>query len=142
MILRAAPISDLALLLKKPVERISLPSSAWFAAAKSAISGYFRNRPGGTSLTRLSVHCAERMVATSNSQQLRWSSGTAGLGYIWSSSSRILRTRAARAAAVLGRGTSLGGVACLGKLLFSQIFIGGPPEHRLARTANLESMPR
>src|ERR1700691_6168432 len=111
MILRAAPMSDLALLLKKPVERISPPSSAGFAAAKSAISGYFRNKPGVTSLTRLSVHCADRMVATSSSQQLRWSSGTVGRGYIWSSSLTILRTRLARSAAVLGRGTSFGGVA-------------------------------
>src|ERR1700693_4022077 len=73
--------------------------------------GYFAKRAGVTSLTRLSVHCADRMVATSSSHALRWSSGTFGLGYISSSSLIILATRAARSAAVLGRGTNLGGVA-------------------------------
>jgi hypothetical protein len=48
----AAPISALALLLKKPVERMSWDSSAWLAPAKSRIVGYFRNSPGVTSLTR------------------------------------------------------------------------------------------
>jgi len=32
--------------------------------------GYFLKRPGVTSLTRLSVHWAERMVATRSSQGL------------------------------------------------------------------------
>ncbi len=67
-ILRAAPEMDLALLLKKPVERMSWASSAWFAAAKSWTVGYLRKSPGVTMLTRRSVHCAERIVATSNSQ--------------------------------------------------------------------------
>ena len=35
--------------------------------AKSWMVGYFRNRPGVTSFTRLSVHWAERMVATRSS---------------------------------------------------------------------------
>jgi hypothetical protein len=35
MIFFAAPITDLALLLKKPVERMSAASSAWLTAAKS-----------------------------------------------------------------------------------------------------------
>jgi len=67
-ILFAAPITDFDLLLKNPVERISFASSAWLACAKSSIAGYFLNKPGVTSLTRLSVHCAERIVATSNCQ--------------------------------------------------------------------------
>ena len=78
----AAPIRALDLLLKKPVERISWPNSAWLACAKSETVGYFLNKPGVTSLTRLSVHCADRMVATSSSQALRWSNGTFGSGYI------------------------------------------------------------
>ena len=63
----AAPTIDLALLLKNPVERISWASTSGATAAKSWGVGYLANRPGVTSLTRLSVHCAESMVATSNS---------------------------------------------------------------------------
>src|SRR5579872_3704 len=70
--------------------------------------GYLRNRAGVTSLTRLSVHWAERIVATSSSQALRWYSGICTSGYIRSNNSMIFWTRRARSAAVLGRGTSLG----------------------------------
>src|ERR1035438_1412904 len=61
----AAPTIDFALLLKNPVLRISFASTSWRTAAKSRGVGYLAKRPGVTSLTRLSVHCAERMVATS-----------------------------------------------------------------------------
>ena len=66
----AAPTIDLALLLKNPVDRISWASTSGLTAAKSAGVGYFANSPGVTSLTRLSVHCADRIVATSNSHGL------------------------------------------------------------------------
>src|SRR5271165_1019258 len=107
----AAPIRDLALLLKNPVERISCASSAWFALARSATVGYLAKRPGVTSFTRLSVHWAERIVATSNSQALRWVSAHVALGYIASRARRIFPTRAFLSAAVLGRGTRRGGAA-------------------------------
>src|SRR5689334_13863086 len=66
---------------------------------------YLRNRPGVTSLTRLSVHCAERMVATSSSQAFEWRKAQVAAGYISSSTARIFWTRAFRSAAVLGLGT-------------------------------------
>src|SRR5277367_7019384 len=107
----AAPISDFALLLKNPVERISCASSAWLAFAKSAIVGYLANKPGVTSLTRLSVHCAERIVATRSSHALLWVSAQVAFGYIASSDLRMRAVRAFLSAAVLGRGTRRGGVA-------------------------------
>src|ERR1700730_7177290 len=79
---RAASTKDLALLLKKPVLRISFASTSGRAAAKSSGVGYLANNPGVTALTRLSVHCAERMVATSNSQGLLWCSAHVAAGYI------------------------------------------------------------
>src|ERR1035438_5614788 len=80
--------------------------------------GYLAKRRGVTSFTRLSVHCADRMVATSSSHASRWRSGTFGLGYMSSSSLIVLATRAARSPAVLGRGTNLGGVAFFVTLIF------------------------
>src|SRR5579875_333674 len=52
----AAPINALALLLKKPVDRMSWASSSCDAFAKSSIVGYFSKSPGVTLLTRSSVH--------------------------------------------------------------------------------------
>ena len=63
----AAPTIDFDLLLKNPVLLMSCASTSGRTAAKSCGVGYFLNRPGVTSLTRLSVHCAERIVATSSS---------------------------------------------------------------------------
>src|SRR3989442_170992 len=103
MILRAAPVIDFALLLKNPVERISLAKTSGRTAAKSAGVGYLANSPGVTSLTRLSVHCAERMVATSNSQGVRCVSAQVTSGYIRSRPCRISAMRAFRPAAVFGR---------------------------------------
>ena len=59
-----APRILLVLLRKKPVERISLSKVAGFACAKARASRYFLNSPGVTTFTRLSVHCALRIVAT------------------------------------------------------------------------------
>src|SRR5580704_9805695 len=107
-----------------------MPSSAWLAAAKSWIVGYFSKRPGVTSLTTLSVHCAERIVATSNSQQSRWCRGTVGWGYISSRILRILPRRVLRSAAVLGRGISFGGVAFGGFFVATPLSShGGPAAH-------------
>src|SRR5258708_16392619 len=64
--------------------------------------GYFANKPGVTSFTRLSVHCAERMVATSSSQGVWCERAQVTPGYILSKPCRIFLTRAARSAAVLG----------------------------------------
>src|SRR5260370_42219937 len=66
----AAPTSDFDLLRKNPVGRMSGSSSSGFNAAKAAGVGYFLNNSGVTLLTVASVHCAERIVATSNSQAL------------------------------------------------------------------------
>ena len=103
--LPAAPTIDLALLLKKPVLRMSCASTSGRTAAKSCGVGYLANRPGVTSLTRLSVHCAERMVATSNSQGLLWCSAQVASGYMRSRRRRISARRCLRSAAVFGRGT-------------------------------------
>ena len=70
MILRAAPTTDFDLLRKNPVERMSGSSSSGCKAAKCSGVGYFLKRIGVTMFTRTSVHCAERMVATSNSHAL------------------------------------------------------------------------
>ena len=56
--------------LRFAVERMSFARTSGFTAAKSFGVGYLANNPGVTSLTRLSVHCAERIVATSSSQGL------------------------------------------------------------------------
>ena len=76
------PVIDSALLLKNPVERISFAKTSGRTAAKSPRVGYLANSPGVTSLTRLSVHCAERIVATSNSHGLRCSKAQVASGYM------------------------------------------------------------
>src|SRR6266516_2584749 len=111
----AAPTIDFALLLKNPVLRISFANTSGRTAAKSSGPAYFANRPGVTSLTRLSVHCAERIVSTSNSHGLRCVSAQVTSGYIWSRRFRISATRAWRSAAVLGRATRANGGGFLGK---------------------------
>ena len=63
---------DLDLLLKKPVERMSSARTSGRTAAKSCGVGYLRKSSGVTSFTRLSVHCAERIVATRSSQGELW----------------------------------------------------------------------
>jgi len=101
----AAPTIDLALLLKKPVLRMSFANTSGATAAKSAIVGYLANNPGVTSLTRLSVHCAERIVATRSSQGLWCSNAHVASGYISSRPARISATRCFRSAAFFGRFT-------------------------------------
>ena len=66
----AAPTTDFDLLRKKPVERISGSSCSGFKAAKASTVGYFLKISGVTMLTRTSVACADRIVATSNSHAL------------------------------------------------------------------------
>src|SRR6476660_9637372 len=58
-----APRILLVLLRKKPVERISVSNVAGLALANARASGYFLNSAGVTMFTRLSVHCALKMVA-------------------------------------------------------------------------------
>src|SRR5882724_2457809 len=55
--------------------------------------GYFSKSTGVTMFTRTSVHCAERIVATTSSQALLWVSAQVTSGYIRSKPSRIARTR-------------------------------------------------
>ena len=62
----------LALLRKKPVLWIAFSIAGSGAAAKAAGSGYFLNSSGVTMFTRSSVHCAERIVATSSSKGDSW----------------------------------------------------------------------
>jgi hypothetical protein len=49
---------------KKPVDLIIASSSFGFAAAKSLVVLYFLKSAGVTIFTRLSVHCADKTVAT------------------------------------------------------------------------------
>src|SRR5580704_2334304 len=107
--------------------------------------GYFAKSPGVTSFTRLSVHCADRIVATKSSHASRCSRGTFGWGYISSSSLIILATRAARSAEVLGRGTNLGGVAfvfvTLGSSLLAKIsYYASPLSSHLADACGARSI--
>src|SRR5262245_60319943 len=94
VIFLAAPTIALALLLKNPVERMSWAKTSGRTAAKSAGVGYFANNPGVTRFTLLSVHCADRMVATNNSHGLWWMSAQVTSGYILSRRRRISATRA------------------------------------------------
>src|ERR1017187_4391272 len=55
-----------ALLRKKPVDLMAASISANGASAKSLALRYFLNSSVVTMFTRLSVHCAERIVATSS----------------------------------------------------------------------------
>ncbi len=61
---RAHPWIDFALARKKPVDRIAASTFARGARAREAGSGQVRNRSRVTMLTRASVDCAERIVAT------------------------------------------------------------------------------
>ena len=56
---------------KKPVETICFSSDACLARASAWASGYFAKSAGVTMFTRASVDCADRIVATSNSNALR-----------------------------------------------------------------------
>jgi hypothetical protein len=70
----------LALLRKKPVERISRSRVSWGVRAQSRAVRYFANSAGVTMFTRLSVHWAERMVATASSMGVRQSSSQCASG--------------------------------------------------------------
>ena len=69
---RPAPCRDFALLRKKPVVRASSSSSSRAAAAIALGVGKARKSAGVTRLTRTSVHCAERIVATVSCHALLW----------------------------------------------------------------------
>ena len=56
----------LALFLKKPADRISFSSVACGVFAQSLADVYFLKSGGVMTLTRLSVHCAERIAAMAN----------------------------------------------------------------------------
>src|ERR1700722_4433247 len=71
------------------------------ALAIAAGVGKRRKSTGVTMLTRASVHCAERMVATSSSHGLRCSSAQVAPGYAFCKPAMIF---AMRAGEVLSRG--------------------------------------
>ena len=77
---RPNPIKDVALFRKKPVDRMISSSSARSAAAYSAADGYRENTTGVTRLTRTSVVCADRMVATASSYGVLKSSSALASG--------------------------------------------------------------
>src|SRR2546426_3785617 len=60
---------------------------------------YFAKRCGVTMLTRASVHCADRIVATTSSSALWWWSAQVASGYSRFSRAMIFRARALRSAA-------------------------------------------
>ena len=78
---------------------MSAPNSVGWAWAKSSMRLYLANKPGVTMLTRLSVHWAERIVATSNSHGELCVSSQTTPGYIWLSVVRIDSMRCLRSAA-------------------------------------------
>src|SRR3954469_21986911 len=84
---------DFDLLRKNPVERMSGSSSSGFKRAKCCGVGYFLKMAGVTMFTRASVHCADRMVATSSSQALRCVSAHCTFGYVASRRRKISATR-------------------------------------------------
>src|ERR1700755_1105364 len=89
----AAPLIDFALLLKNPVVRMISISSGNSAFAIAAGVGKRRNNSGVTMLTRTSVHCAERIVATSSSHGVRCVNAQTAFGYASSSAVRIAAIR-------------------------------------------------
>lgn len=65
---------------KNPVACTSVSSSVGSAAARSSAVGYRAKSAGVTRFTFASVDCADRIVATSNSNALRWSSSQTASG--------------------------------------------------------------
>ena len=63
---RAIPMRLLAFALKNPVAWINSSTAAGSAPAKARGVGNEAKRAGVTAFTRISVHCADRMVAASN----------------------------------------------------------------------------
>src|ERR671935_199956 len=98
------PSSERVLARKNPVERMSFSRLGGRARASSRAVGYLRKSSGVTMFTRSSVHCAERIVATSSSNGVRNSSAMVASGYARASRSRIFLARAcfaARASAIV-----------------------------------------
>src|SRR5580693_10256886 len=85
--------------------------SSRLAAAYSAAVGYRANRVGVTRLTRLSVVCADRIVATSSSSGVLKFSSVYTSGYITASSRSIRRARRTRAVCEGGGAVCEGGGA-------------------------------
>src|SRR5947207_9653048 len=85
---------------KNPVDWIKPSTSSGSACARSSGVGYFANRAGVTMLTRSSVVCADRIVATSSSYAFECSSAQRASGY---ASRKRRTTSVARARAPRGR---------------------------------------
>jgi hypothetical protein len=81
---------EAALARKKPVERMSFSSSPGGAFAKACALGYFLKRVLVTWLTRASVHCADRMVATRSCSGVAKSNSQCARGYSFFSPAMIL----------------------------------------------------
>ena len=67
----AAPLRDRALERKNPVGLTNVSSSSRSASASDLGFGNLLNRSGVTLFTRSSVHCADKIVATNNSNGFR-----------------------------------------------------------------------
>ena len=80
MTARAMPTRLRDFIRKNPVERICGSSSSGSALASAAAFGYRAKSAGVTTLTRASVDCAERIVATSSSNASRKLSSVNALG--------------------------------------------------------------
>src|SRR5918996_143018 len=92
----AMPMRLRVLFRKKPVDWMICSSSAGSAAARSSGRGYLPNTDGVTMLTRSSVVCADRIVATSSSYGLECSSAHRSLAVPGYSSARRSATTRAR----------------------------------------------
>src|SRR5436190_14953321 len=86
----------LALLRKKPVDWMSFSRSSWGTFAYSAADLYLRKRDLVTRLTRSSVHCAERIVATRSSKGFLKLRLHLAFGYVALRMGRMVRTRSMR----------------------------------------------
>ena len=86
--------SNRALDQRKRVDLICDSNSPGVARASVDASGYLSNNAGVTRLTRLSVHCAERMVATSSSYASRKRSSLNASGCCACSLARTFRVNA------------------------------------------------
>ena len=94
---------------KKPVDWMTVSTSEGSACARSAAVGYFANNAGVTMLTRSSVVCADRIVATRSWNAFSCASAQRASGY----SSRSRRTTSPARYEHHGRVTAHGSFASL-----------------------------
>ena len=93
---RAQAMMFLAFMRKKPHDLMIFSTSDWRARASFSGVGYFAKSAGVVILTRASVHCAERITATSSSNSLSYSSAVTACGYVLSENRELLERDLAR----------------------------------------------